>query len=740
MSRPQRNPAGWLWALGAAVLVMAARWREISLHGGEIPFLDQWRVEAGQILLPWLEGRLSPTDFFIPHNEHVPAWTRLCVWLEAVLLGKWDAQLQATLNAGLMGAFTGVLAAWLRRALPLLPALGLTILAVVLQSLPHSWENMVWGFQSTIPLALLFVFAHVHGSLAHPPGSAGWRWAQVAGIALLFTLGSMWAAALAVLLVLLWTGDWNRRRLLAAGLVTAAGMILLCLARGQQPPGGAAVLGATDLRQFIAALLVQLGWPSAWPVAAAVLNLPVFLLALRLRGQHSAAPVDRTVLALALWSAAQAVAFAYARGSYLGFVSRYSDLLSLGVLCNAVALYRVSQGSRWPSRLLLTGFVFGWGAVVVQGLNTINTQGHTLYFHEHSAPWAQVRRDAVRQYLGTKNPASLSRVEVRGVLYPDPAEVARALDNPRLVRLLPASVLPAGTEARGNFASAAARQMRESWAWWAGGGGLLLLVGAARSARDSPTAGRAGVLADGSLRAAGAAFALVALASGALLFLWPRPFEFRPERRWAPRLTPPGTVPDLSFHITTETNYPRDNLAGGAALWPEDFRNNFFGTHIDGPAFKGVAVSRAFPLTSPWYVVPFAGYPVSPGNALRLRIDDGTGRVLAELECPGPNPGPGPTDIGFWAVDVGRYAGQTGRLVISDGRDDAEGWVAAAAPQPATDGAAVAAAHRQAWAAEGTLRGLRSLQVIFATASLLAIVALATSARSPLNPTKPNRV
>ena len=68
------------------------------------------------------------------------------------------------------------------------------------------------------------------------------------------------------------------------------------------------------------------------------------------------------------------------------------------------------------------------------------------------------------------------------------------------------------------------------------------------------------------------------------------------------------------------------------------------------------------------------------------------------------------------------YAGQTGRLVISDGRDDAEGWVAAAAPQPATDGAAVAAAHRQAWAAEGTLRGLRSLQVIFATASLLAIV------------------
>ena len=387
-----------------------------------------------------------------------------------------------------------------------------------------------------------------------------------------------------------------------------------------------------------------------------------------------------------------------------------------------ISLYRLFQAGRLPSRLLLAGLALGWGLVVAQGLKIINTQGHTLYFHEHSAPWAQVRRDAVRQYLATKNPAFLSGADARGVLYPDPVAVARALDNPRLARLLPESVLPAGSEASGNLASATARQLRSLWAGWACGGGLMLLAGAALSVRESSAAGRAAVLAGGSSREAGSIFAVAALASGALLFLWPRPFEFRPERRWAPRLTPPGTVADLSFHIVTETNYPKDNLTGGAALWPEDFRNNFFGTHIDGPAFKGVAVSSAFPLTSPWYVVPYAGYPVSPGNALRLRIEDGTGRVLAQIECPGPNPGPGPTDIGFWAVDVGRYAGQTGRLVIHDGRDDAEGWVAAAPPQPATDGAAAAAAHRQAWAAEGTLSGLRSLQVIFATASILAVV------------------
>ena len=95
MSRAQPNPAGWLWALGAATLVVAARWREIELHGGEIPFLDQWVVEGRQILLPWWDGKLSLADFFRPHHEHVPVWTRLLVWLETVLFGQWDAQLQA---------------------------------------------------------------------------------------------------------------------------------------------------------------------------------------------------------------------------------------------------------------------------------------------------------------------------------------------------------------------------------------------------------------------------------------------------------------------------------------------------------------------------------------------------------------------------------------------------------------------------------------------------------------------
>ena len=720
MSRPPPNPSGWLWALGAATLVVAARWREIELHSGEIPFLDQWLVEARQILLPWLGGKLTLADFFLPHHEHVPAWTRLVVWLETVVFRQWDNQLQATFNAVLMGGFTGMVAAWLRRSLPLLPAFALTGLAIVLAGLPHNWENIVWGFQSHMPLALIFVFAYQRGSFARPSGTTGWWLAQAAGLAALFTLGSMWAAPLAVLLVLLWTTDLDWKQLLAAGLLPLAGVALLLAARMQQPVTGAYAMAAQNLPQFIAALLTQLGWPSAWPGAALWVNLPALFLALRLRGQPHASALDRTLLALALWAAAQAAAFAYARGSYIGFVSRYDDLLALGLLANGVALWRLLHGGQRWNRLLFALLALGWCGTVSFGLNTINRQGHTLYFHEHSDRWALVRRVAVTQYLSTKDQSVLVSPEARAVLFPNPAEVAQVLDDPALAALLPFNVRAGNAKTFGDLSSEISRNLRENWMAFACCGGLLLLTAVVLTWREAEADGAEPVPPPATEGTNAVALTLLALGSGGLLFLWPQPLEFRLDHRWAQFLTPAGTVRDLSFRIVTETSYAHDRLLGGAALWPEEFRNTFFGTHVDGPAFTGVAESSPFRLDAPWYVVPYAGYPVSAGNALRLRIEDATGNPVDEITCPGPNPGPGPTDIGFWAIDARRFAGQMGRLIMQDQRADSEGWVAVAPPHPAADGAKIAAAHRRGWAAEGTLGGLRSLQVVCAAFALLA--------------------
>jgi hypothetical protein len=722
----QAGPAGrWLWVLGAAAVVFGARLREVHLFSGETPSLDQWDAEARSILVPWLQGKLTWADFFLPHNEHVPAWTRLLAWLQAAALGRWDPQLQATFNAALHGVFAGAVAGWLRRSLPLWPAAGLTLLVVVLAGLPFSWENSTWGFQAHTPLALLFVFVHLRGSFERAPGSAGWWLAQAAGLAALFTYGSMWAAPAAVVLTALGTSAPDRRRWLAPAVIAAAGLGLMLYARAQQSPVATATLTAHTPQEFLANFLLQLGWPAAWPGACAVLCLPAFLLALQLRGNARADNFDRVVVALAGWAVAQAAAFGFARGGgYIGFVSRYGDLLALGVVANGIALWRLWQASRAWRAAAATLLALGWLATLAPGLAYISTRAHTEYFQEHSAVWARLRRDAVREYLADHDVAHLSSTEVRAVLYPNPAMVAAALDQPGLADLLPVSLRPHASRARGDFVSAAAARVRSLWAALAAAGGIVFLLGLWLTRQTGPVPDPAlGFHADPWR---GALLGLLAVAAGCLVFLWPKPLEFSAEKRWLALLAPRGTITGLTFHITTKTAFNPDNLTGGANLSPGDFRNLFYGTHIDGPGFIGVAQSSAFPIASPWLVIPYAGFPASPGNALRLRIEDKTGRTLTELTCPGPNPHF--NEIDFWAADVRDYPGRSARLVFYDGRNDAEGWVAAAPPQAAKNPERAAMLRRDR-VSEPTRFGQVSLGVIALVAAMLCGGTLLTSRR-----------
>ena len=712
---PPVSAGRWLWAGGVSLVVFAARCREISLYGGDTPYLDQWWVEARQILIPWLQGQLSWTDFFRSHHEHIPLWTRLLVWLEAAALGRWDPLLQCTINAAFFGGAVAVAADWLRRTLPLLPALALTTLTVALAALPHGWENSTWGFQSLVPLALLFGAWHVGGSFGAEANSRTWWLAQAAGFAVLFTFGSMGCVPAAVVLTALWTAAPGRWRWLSPALLALLGIALLMIARAHQPHSGAFTLSANSPQQFLAAFLLQLGWPSQWPGAAALIYLPTLLLALELRRNARAEYPDRVALALAVWAAAQAAAFAYGRGSYLGFVSRYGDLLAVGVVANAFALWRLLHRRRsW--RPLLVILTVGWLAAFTQGLQWISTRAHTEYFHGHAPVWTQLRRDAVRQYLNTKDPAVLSTEAVRSVLYPDPPIVAAALDTPGLADLLPVSLRVSGGRTRGDFSSAAARRVRELWPTFLATGAILLLVGLGLTAKFPPRA-----TPPSPNRPHDAVrlplLGVLTLITGSLILLWPMPGEFRPEKRWSRMLVPPGVVTGLGFRITTPTTYQMDNLTGGAALWPEDFRTTFFGTHIDGPAFVGRAESTPFPLKSPWLVIPVAGFPTSPGNGVRLKIETADGQTVTEIPCELPNP----ADIDFWSVDVRNYPGMRARLVFYDGRNDAEGWVGAASPQPATDGGLAAQLHR-AWTLERTTPGHLSLGVI--SAVLLAVTLL----------------
>lgn len=675
-----RRTALWLWAAGAAGLVLAARLVEIRRFTGDVPFNDQWKIEAVDLLAPWLHGTLRPWDFFVHHFEHVPAWTRFTAWAEVALTGRWDPLVQTTVNAFLFAGFAALLLRWVAAHLRLGAALGVTGLFVLGAALPHAWENIAWGFQSQFPYALLFLFLHLSGSFAHAAGSRRWWWAQAAGLAGLFTLAGMWIAPLAVVAVWLWTEPRGPRgRLSVPAALVVFGLALILIVRAVAPAYGAFAQTAGSPLHFVHALLDLLGWPAGWAGAGVLLNLPLVFFALQLRGRADATAFDRTVLALGLWAAGQAAALAYARSAdYGGYVSRYGELLAVLVLANSLALARLVPAARRlrPAALI---FVVLWSAVVLNGLLELSTSGHAAYFHDNAVAHAQIRRDAVQAYVQRHDRSRLADPGTRWLIFQDVDMVTGLLDDPDFRALLPHSVAPANPP---DTAGAAVRSLHARAVPLAALAGLVFLAGVAWTSRAGATSGQ---LADFTWRpdallpwAAGG----TALVAGAWLLCWPSPFVFAQPLRWAALLQPATSVGPLQFKFVGASQpFPDSRLSGAAPLTPPELRNLFAGTAPEGPELTCTVWSSPFRITTPWLIVPHAGFPIGHGNGLRLRIEEPDGRFVTEVGCLGPNP----REIGFWAADVRAYAGRQARVVLYDGRKDTEAWVAAAPPIAATD-------------------------------------------------------
>ena len=213
--------------------------------------------------------------------------------------------------------------------------------------------------------------------------------------------------------------------------------------------------------------------------------------------------------------------------------------------------------------------------------------------------------------------------------------------------------------------------------------------------------------------------ASVAVAAFASLWLWNSPFLLDQSRRWQELLTPTGPPDGYAFTFASPSNLPDDRLVGAAGINAEHLRNLFFGTSPDGPSFTGTIQSTPFKVRSPWLIIPYAGFPASPGNEMSLTIldpnADGKG---VRINFSGTNP----IDVGFWAVDVTRYPGANALLVLSDGNAGDRGWLAAAPPLPAYS-AGQGPAMQQAWNTERSARARFTLLAI----SILGLVLAAIS-------------
>jgi hypothetical protein len=673
-ARPQ--PA-WLAAAGAALVVFGARLLEIHLHASDVPYNDQWLIEAGQILAPWVNGTLGLGDFFTPHFEHLPVWTRLLAWLQVAITGRWDPIVQMTTNAALYGGFVWCFTAWTWRNFRPLAAGLVTALLLFGGSLPHAWENIDWGFQSQFPLALLFLFGHVQGSCTHPAGSRRWWLAQLAGIAAWFTLASVWLASLALVISWLWTGPRQRAALLkpavlvpAALAATGALLLFLIHRRGDH----AFALVVTTPFDLLRSALHLLSWPSLVPGALALVQLPWLIHALRLRNRPDAPPVDRIILVLGLWGAAQAAALAFGRApDNHDFVSRYGELLFVSSLAGALALARMVPAGRRERSLFLL-FAVLWSAIEVAGIARNSTEGHARYFHLHASERRELGRAAVQAYLKSGDNTLIASPAGKAVFLDDTALVTRMLDLPGIRALLPASVNPDTTpDAFGTFV----RRTQARAPVLIGLGVVLLLAGAALQLwlnRAAPIPAAFAPAADPwRWRIA----AIVAGAAAMLYLTWSNPFVFDTARRWQRNLGGSEAVPNVTFHFAGPSEFGDERLQGAAPIRPVELRNQFFGTAPAGPELTTTVVSSPFVINRPWLVVPYSGYPVAHGNGLRLRIvNDQDQQVGDEIGCDGPNT----AALGFWTVDVRAHRGSKARLILYDGRPAEQGWVAAAPP------------------------------------------------------------
>lgn len=665
----------WLTPLGISLIILAAQLCEIHLFGSDIPRHEQWVVEAQQIILPWLNGSLGLAGLFQSNLEHVPVWTRLLTWGEITFTGRWDPLFQMTVNAVFFACFAGLITRWSLRTFHPASAAVLTAFLLLCGALPYNWENVTWGYQSSYPLALLFLFLHAHGSCLNEPWTRRWWWAQGAAFAGLFTLSSMWLSPVVVIISSLWTKPRHFRDYTVPLGIGIVGAVIFLSNYLQLPHNGLAQHMSGSAITFWHSCLLLLGWPSPVPGALAIIQLPWLIHALRLRNSREASGSDHLIFALGLWNFLHVLLLAATKSGATGDLgSRYEYLLMVGLLAGAAATLRMIPQAPRIRTLYLTLGVF-WGTLVVGGLVQRSVEGQARNFHRTAVQNAEARRSVVQHYLDHQNGPLLEDSSSRWLIYQDLETVARLLDDPSFQALLPASVNPRNAP---DLFGRIARGLQSHWLGILGIGSLLTLVGFALLRHNATRHPRLPQIEGNNpwpWRISAGSAALSAL----LLFGWDSPFTLNPEKRWQRTLGADLALQNVSYYFVGTSPYKPERLHGAAPITPEILRNQFRGTAPDGPGYTGTVVSSIFQITQPWLIIPYAGYPIGHGNGLRLRIIDETGKEpVDEIGCPGPNS----ETIAYWTVDLRALQGRRAQIVLYDGRTDTEAWVAVAAPIP----------------------------------------------------------
>jgi hypothetical protein len=415
----------------------------IDKYGSDLPFWDQWDAEGDNLYRPYVENRLTAKDFFSPHNEHRIFFTRvLGIALFELNDRQWDSRVEMLVNTVIHTALALLLLGFALRVLPLGSASAFALLTVVFFTTCVSFENTLAGFQSQLYLLLLFSALHIGGTLLARPRSLAWWCAPLAGVAALLSMGSGLLSAAAILVAL--AAQVLRERKLSRDDIWVLTTNLMLCAAGWLMKVEVSYhesLKAAGFLPWITAWLHQLSWPVKNIHMAALGLLPPVALTLAYFFRRINGPSALVLLAACAWAGLQTAAIAYARGAVEnGFAPRYTDILSISILVNFLAVTYLATNTHLPSlkfTMNLTAAAFV--CVSLWGLSREEVfieQGTLRNLPEIN----NARIASVRNYVGSHDPSFFSKTPWTELPYPTAERLAGLLDVPAMRQILPSCV------------------------------------------------------------------------------------------------------------------------------------------------------------------------------------------------------------------------------------------------------------------------------------------------------------
>ena len=426
------------------LVVASLRLFLIHMFAFDSPYSDQWDAEGWSWLRMFQNGQLEWSHVFEPHNEHRIVMVRaVSLGLFVLNNGQWDNLVSATFST-LLYATVSALA--FRKMLGALTPLMWPVPAFLLAAgcLPCGFENLLVGFQMEFYLLIILTVTGVWLAASQPADFKRTLLLGLIAYACVFSLATGFFASFvigiaAALRQYVTREPWLPALPLFAILASAAATGFFLLVHAPQH----ANLQAHDVWEWLDALRIVASWPlpASW-LSVAALWAPVAIGGVALIRKRSPDAAGITAVAVGAWTAVQAAGIAYGRAHDMPMHSRYTDILALGVIVNALFCLRLLYSRfkpAWPQ--LRVWIVCLWltavaGAYAVQGV--IGLKGM-----QDVAGSRQLQHESLRNYLLASDPTVINAAMPWNLPYPNKPRLLMMLNDPTIREMLPAGVRPA---------------------------------------------------------------------------------------------------------------------------------------------------------------------------------------------------------------------------------------------------------------------------------------------------------